>query len=255
MDPAGVAEELIEAHGRDHTPFGVYVLEPGDPATVLARAIERQVFYETFGNTPELLAAEYGPYEDGSVFLCVMDHEQRRAAGVLRLIMPSPAGLKSVIDLERHWGVSLAECVEPHGIVVDPMTMFDMATLGVDPDYQGAGTAGLVATALYQTMSLLAVHRRLDWAIAILDQVALRQINTSFSRPLAPIPGTEPQRYLDSASSQPVLIDVADYRARVQFLDPGLHSLLFEGRGLESAFSYPDWVPSAVPAVEMAAIA
>jgi hypothetical protein len=249
-----VAEELIDAEGRSHTPFGVYVLNTDDPAAALARELEREVFYATFGNTRELLADEYGPYEEGSVFLCVFDHVQRRAAGVLRLILPS-SDLKSVVDLERHWAMPLAECLGRHGLAVDASSMFDMATLGVGPDYQGAGTAGLVATALYQTMSMFAVDRGLEWAIAILDQIALRQINAAFSRPLTPIPGTAPKRYLDSPSSQPVLIDVADYRARVRFLDPALHSLLFEGRGLEAAFSYPAWMTADQPDAKVVALA
>ena len=33
----------------------MYVLEADDPAAQLARIVERDVFYETFGNTPELL--------------------------------------------------------------------------------------------------------------------------------------------------------------------------------------------------------
>lgn len=242
MGLGGVADELIRRHGRGGTPFGMYVLESDDPAAQLARIVERDVFYEAFGNSPELLEAEYGPYEEASVFLCVIDHAERQAAGVLRLIMPSTTGLKSVIDLEHEWDLPLSECIERHGLAIDPSLLFDMATLGVSPPYRGAGTAGLVSTSLYQMMSLLAVRNGLEWAIAILDQVVLRQINGAFSRPLTPLPGTEPKRYLDSASSQPVFIDVNDYRARIQLLDPALHSLLFDGRGLEAAMSYPDWV-------------
>src|SRR5579875_1985596 len=82
-------------------PFGVYVLRSEDPAAELGRSLERAVFLEAFGNTPELLEVEYSPYESASLFLVVVDHRRRLPAGVMRVICPGgPAGLKSLNDLE-----------------------------------------------------------------------------------------------------------------------------------------------------------
>src|SRR5216684_4710946 len=86
--------------------FGSYLFLDSDPAAEIARSVERAVFLEAFGNTPELLAAEYGPYESSSLFLCIVDHRARRPAGAMRLILPriSGPGLKSVNDVEKAWG-------------------------------------------------------------------------------------------------------------------------------------------------------
>jgi hypothetical protein len=232
---------LIVREGRGDTPFGLYVLDSTEPASELARTIERNVFYETFGNTPELLAAEYDPYEEASIFLCVIDHAQRAPAGMLRLVMPSSYGFKSLHDLERLWGLTPDELAARHGIEFDLSSMFDMATLAVPPAYRGAAASGLVATALYQGLGLIGRRFDIQWCVAILDQIVLKQINRPFARPLAPIPSTEPRRYLDSPSSQPVYIDVADYKARVGLLDPDMHRLIFRGEGLESVVSQPLW--------------
>ena len=43
------------------SPLGVYMFRSTDPGAELARHVERVVFMETFGNTPDLLAQEYGP--------------------------------------------------------------------------------------------------------------------------------------------------------------------------------------------------
>ena len=54
-------------------PFGAYLFRGDEPGAELGRHVERAVFLEAFGNTPELLAEEYGPYEASSVFICVVD--------------------------------------------------------------------------------------------------------------------------------------------------------------------------------------
>ncbi len=236
-----LVDDLIVREGRGDTPFGLYVLDADEPAAELARTIERNVFYEAFGNTPDLLAAEYGPYEDTSIFLCVIDHAERAAAGMLRLVLPSDRGFKSLHDLERMWGMTPESLSADHGIALDLTSLYDMATLAVPPDYRGAAACGLVATALYQGLGRMSLDRDLRWYLAILDQIVLKQINRPFGRPLSPIPGTEPMRYLDSPSSQPVLIDILDYRARVGLLDPKVHALLFAGEGLEAVVSQPEW--------------
>jgi hypothetical protein len=236
-----LADDLIVREGRGDTPFGLYVLDAHEPAAELARTIERDVFYEAFGNTPDLLAAEYDRYEDASVFLCVVDHRRRAAAGMMRLVAPSVGGFKSLHDLERLWGVTPDDLAAQHGLALDLSSLMDMATLAVPPDYRGAASSGLVATVLYQGLGRMSLERDLRWYVAILDQIVLRQINWPFARPLTPIPGTEPMRYLDSPSSQPVYIDCVDYQARVGLLDPQMYALLFAGVGLEAVVSQPGW--------------
>jgi Acetyltransferase (GNAT) domain len=249
-----LADDLIVREGRGETPFGLYVITADEPASELARTIERDVFYEAFGNTPDLLAAEYDRYEDASVFLCVVDHARRAAAGMLRLVTPSAGGFKSLYDLERLWGITPDDLAARHGVDLDLSSLMDMATLAVPPDYRGAASSGLVATVLYQGLGRMSLDHDLKWYIAILDQIVLRQINRPFGRPLTPIPGTEPMRYLDSPSSQPVYIDCLDYRARVGLLDPKMYAMLFAGVGLESVVSQPRWKVTSDEPAPLAAV-
>ncbi len=246
---------MIVRADRGDTPFGLYVFDPDQPESSLARDIERAVFYETFGNTPDLLSAEYGPYDDASFFLCVIDHAQRRPAGMIRVIAPSPRGFKSLHDLARRWDRPFDELAAQHRLAVDLSSMWDLATLGVDREYRGAATSGLVAMALYQGLNMLADRQGIEWAIAVLDLVVLDLINGAWGRPFTPLPGVEPQRYLDSPASQPVLCDAVDYKARLALLDPSTHQILFEGKGLESMVSTPQWSPGEPPSSDLATLA
>ena len=185
--------------------------------------------------------SEYGPYDEASFFLCVVDHQARRAAGMIRVISPSPLGFKSVDDLARHWGQPFDRVTADGGLDVDVGSMWDLATLGVDGDYRGAATSGLVAMALYQGLNMLADRQGIQWAVAVLDLVVLDLINGAWGRPFAPLPGIEPRRYLDSPASQPAICDAFDYKARLALIDPSTHQILFEGIGLESMVSIPDW--------------
>ena len=79
--------------------FGVYAFSAADPFSALARQVERAVFDEVFGNSPALLAEQYGPYEASTLFVTVLDHRRRLPAGAIRLICHSAAGFKSLLGL------------------------------------------------------------------------------------------------------------------------------------------------------------
>ena len=241
MELQALAETVITAEDRAPTPFGVYLFRANDPGADLARSVEQAVFLEYFGNTAEMLEAEYRPYEEASFFLCIVDHARRVPAGMLRVIEPSPAGLKSLTDFDRLWGVATPSLVGPSGLPLDVTSVWDVATLAVAAEYRSAASAGLISMALYQAINMLSVERGVEWAVAVMDLVVLDLINSAWHRPFAPITGAEPLSYLDSPASLPVFCEMADYRARLSFLDPATYAILFEGKGLESMVSGPDW--------------
>ena len=82
---------LVERSGSE-APFGTYIVASTDPAAEIGREVERQVFGEFFGNSPEMLAEEYAPFEASSIFLCVIDQRRLVPAGVsLRSCRPTRA--------------------------------------------------------------------------------------------------------------------------------------------------------------------
>jgi hypothetical protein len=234
-----LAAELIESEGRGDTPFGLYVLTADQPFAELGRMLEREVFYEFFGNTPDLLEAEYSPYEPASIYLCVVDHLRRLPAGVIRVILPSPAGFKSLRDLEQGWGSPAEEVLARSKVDLDPGRTWDVATLAVHREYRGAASRGLVALGCYQGLTMLTARVRPKHYVAIMDLVALDLVQQAFYRPFTPFVGCDPRRYLDSPSSLPVYADVDEGWARVEMLDRITYELLHDGVGTEAVISSP----------------
>jgi len=226
---------VVAAAGQPSQAFGVYAFAAHEPESELARHVEREVFYEFFQNTPELLAAEYGPYEDSTLFVCVLDHRRRLPAGVMRLVLPSAAGLKSLDDVEAVWGHRLGDVLARTGMNLERDRAWDIATLAVDSEYRGRATDGLVSLGLYQAVAQLTLRCNVRWVVTILDLVVLDLIQQATSNAFASFSGLEPIRYLDSPASLPVYCDLDTYFPRLETADPSMHEILYDGRGLEPA--------------------
>lgn len=246
-----LTERVVARRGEPEQPFGLHLLAGTDPAAELCRHVEREVFLEYFGNTSDFLAREYGAYEETSLFLCVIDHRRLAPAGVMRMILPSDAGQKSLHDIERVWKESPDEVFARTGVQFDPVRVWDIATLAVANDYRGRNSEGLISLALYQAAFQTSMPCGARWFVAVLDAVVLELIDTRLARPFSYYSGLEPLRYLDSPASLPVYVDIHDYGRRLREADPTMHALLFEGTGLEPTLSAPDW---AQEATELAAM-
>jgi len=226
---------VVAAAGRPSEPFGVYAFAADAPESELARHVERDVFYEFFNNTPELLDAEYGPYEASTLFVCALDHRRRLPAGAIRLVLPSPAGLKSLGDVEPVWGQRIDDLLVRTSLRLDADRAWDVATLAVDSEYRGRATDGLVSLGLYQGVAQLALRCHVSWVVTILDLVVLNLLQRAMADPFQRFAGLEPMPYLDSPASLPVYCDLDAYFARLETADPSMYEILFEGRGLEAA--------------------
>jgi len=218
------------------------VLASTDPAAELGRVVERIVFEEFFDNSPALLVEEYDPYEPASLFLCVVDHRRLVPAGVMRLIVPSPVGLKTLDDIERVWGARADEMIAQSGAAIDRRRCWDVATFAITDEYRGAATEGLVSLSLYQALVLTARAADVPWFVAVLDVKVLDAIDERMGNPFTRFPGLEPLPYLDSPASRPVFVDLDAYEPRIAALDMNLHDIMFRGTGLEAAVWTPDWV-------------
>jgi hypothetical protein len=239
---------LVERSGSDQ-PFGTYLVPSNDPAAEIGRAVERQVFGEFFGNTPEMLAEEYAPFEPSSIFLCVIDQRRLVPAGVSRSIVPSAAGFKSLHDIPRVWGADADDLIARSESGLELGRCRDIATLATARDYRGAGTEGLVSLALYQAiiMSSLATHA--PWLVAVMDVAVIDLLSERIGSPFSKYPGVVPRRYLDSPASLPVYVDLPAYGNRLAGADANMHSILFEGTGLEAAVRTPDWAAEGAAAI------
>jgi hypothetical protein len=222
-------------------PFGVYVCRPDERGAELGRFVERGVFLEVFGNTTEQLSHEYDHYEPGSVFLTVVDHARRVPCGMMRVLVPSPAGFKSLDDTFVGWGVPLDELLARVDDQWDLDRVWDLATLAVAPEYRGDAALGLVTQALLQTVTMMGEAWGLDRYVAILDVPVLRMLQWRIGRPFGAFPGVDAREYLGSAASMPVWGSRQAWSEHLATRDAILHDLFFAGRGLEPVLSTPEW--------------
>ncbi len=84
-------------------PFGAYLFAAGEPGAELGRHVERAVFLEAFGNTPAT-GRGVRSLRGKQLFICVVDQLRGIPPGVMRVVPPSPAGFKSLNDIEPVWG-------------------------------------------------------------------------------------------------------------------------------------------------------
>lgn len=198
----------------------------GGADLVGARACEAAVFLRAYGNAEADLVAEYGPYEPASRFIALTDSDGTVVAAC-RIILPSPAGLKTVNDVYRApWSVDGARAVRLAG--ADLAQAWDVATVAVLPD---PGVTSMASAALYHGLVMATRANGVQWIVMMLDERA-RRLLAMAGFIARPIPGTEPRPYLGSAATTPLVGDVAamiDYQRRT---NPDAYRLMSLGAGL-----------------------
>jgi hypothetical protein len=221
-------------------PFGVYLFGADEPGAELGRYVERKVFLEAFGDSDDLLDQEYGPYDSSSWFIVAIDHLRHLPVGVLRIVRPSSAGLKSLHDLESVWGEPAEVVMHRTGIDVDQTKMWDIGTLAVLREYRRKATGGLITMGLYQTLTLAAFASGIELFVTIFDMPVFRLMRWKLHMIFAGYPGVGPRPYLGSPAAIPAWCAVADCEKQLATTDPDLHAILCKGIGLEPAMRPAD---------------
>jgi hypothetical protein len=238
VDLRELTEEVCGAGAEE--PFGAYVFGSRDLGAQLGRHLERLVFLEAFGNTEADLAREYSRYEDSSLFLVVVDHKRLLPAGVIRVVQPSLAGLKSLNDLEPVWGETSETLMHRTCLAFGPNRIWDVATLAVPPEYRARATGGLVSMGLYQTLTMGARASGIDLLVAILDMPVFRMLRWKMHMIFAGYQGVSAKSYLGSEASMPAWCDLIYSDRHLAAVDPDLHAILYKGIGLEPALRLAD---------------
>lgn len=186
-------------------PLVCFEVRPSHPAADLARGIESAVFREFFNNTPDQLAEAYAPYEEASRWLLVLDRHRQRAAGCLRYIVPSAAGMKTLVDARQPpLNIPTMQALREHDI--DLARCWDVGTLAVMPDHRGNHE---VALELYAHIFHAARRNHVQDMLAVLDDHAYKQLHDVLGVPWVHLCRSGPVAYLGSAKSHAVTFKVA----------------------------------------------
>ncbi|WP_409329092.1 hypothetical protein [Trujillonella humicola] len=194
-----------------------------------ARRVEAQVFLQAFGNTPEVMEAEYGPYEGRSRFVAVIDDADGAALGTARLILPDETGrLKSLADMAGEpWHLDAPGALAARGLA--GRETWDVATLAVDPRYRAGSAGAEVSLALCHGIWRYARDCGAEGMVTILDDGVL-QLVQAMGLPWFPMAGATSRPYLGSPASTPCDFVVATAGDHVREVQPALAPALVEGR-------------------------
>jgi hypothetical protein len=227
-----LAREVMAGAGDQ--PLGLYLFRADDPAAELARHVEQEVFLQTFGNTPELLAKEYLPYEEACIFVCVLDHLRQAPVAAMRIVTPSGAGFKTFDDMAPVWNVDMEALFKRSGIPLVPERIWDVATIATHPEYRGKAIIGLATLGLYRGLAQAALGSGIDTFVCVLDMPVFRMMQQKLHLCFDRFTGVGPRPYLGSPASLPVYCSLREAKRRLATGDTNLHDLVFNGVGLEA---------------------
>jgi hypothetical protein len=185
--------------------FRCFEIEGSDPFANIARQVERETFEETFGNDPDCMANEYGPYEESSLFFLAIDVVLGAPAGMLRVIHNSPAGLKTLVDMEDSTktptAVPATEVMRYHGID-DLNRCWDGATAAVRPQYRRR--LATVHVQVLRACYAAAIRENIAHYVSIQDAPVYRLMRRFLGSHLVPLANTSPFTYMNAPNSQAV---------------------------------------------------
>ncbi len=162
--------------GKPEQRFGCYIIPGSDQYSDLGRYVESTVFYDTFGNRPDLMSKEYEAYDPASEFYVVVDHEEELPVGVMRVIGNSEAGLKSLEDLEKlPLGFNKGDVIQGYGLDLDRCV--DVATLAVLKSHRNLEYDFIPSKLTYRTLFLKVLNNPdYDHTVAIIDKKAEKNL-------------------------------------------------------------------------------
>ena len=192
-----------------------------------ARQVEAAVFLQAFGNTPEVLAQEYGPYEARSRFVAVIDDESGTALGTARLIAAGASPVKTLVDVAGDpWHLPVADSLGAVGLAAP--TVWDVGTLAVDPRYRAGAAGAEVSVALCHGIWRYARNCGVPGLVTILDD-RVRRLVRAMGLPWYPMAGATSRPYLGSPASTPCVFAVRTAEQEVYSARPDLAPALDHG--------------------------
>lgn len=221
---------------QSDSPFALLTISGESPYANVARSLECQVFDHYFNNDPNEMKEEYAPYEDSSSFFLLVDRENTKAAGVMRIIHPGEAGSKSVNDLPTD------KCVSSDGMTAtqlsadelaqdlqfDPAITLDVATIVAHPEYGAkARQDEVVLSSLMRAVYKYSQINGYDHLVAIIDKVPREKLEAVGLPIRTSDKVASPFEYLGAKGNSFIEIDIPAVEGSVRAVNDGLYDYVF----------------------------
>lgn len=208
-----------------------------------ARAVEAHVFLQAFANTPDMMVREYGPYEDRSRFITIIDDADGSALGTARLIIADDvAPVKTLLDVAGDpWRLDVADSLAAAGLLGQPV--WDVASLAVHPRHRAGSSGAEVSLALCHGIWRYARNCGVPGMVTILDDRVLRLVR-AMGLPWFPMVGATSRFYLGSPASTPCVFAVESAEDHVRAVRPDLADALVHGAFRSIVLDPADLLPT-----------
>ena len=180
--------------------LSAHLAGPDDDAALLSLQVTASVFFESFGNTPQLLRREYADLLPSMTHLVVLDKVAQAPVGALILQEGAAATLKTVVDLAAPpWSLA---ALPDLGLSPKDRNAADLLVMAVDGAFRNRGIAQLLMYAGW----VASVARGIDRWTAILDDGLLRGLDQLTGSAVVPIGSARSAPYLGSPGSTPITV-------------------------------------------------
>ncbi|NLA36430.1 MAG: hypothetical protein GX868_12220 [Actinobacteria bacterium] len=257
-------DSLRTEHGNPSQRFGVYVIAGLDPRSGLGRAVEVERFGESYENDVHLLRDLYGDFEDAGVteLICVVDHEERRPCGVIRLVRnTAELGCRILNDLQAHgdngWGMTWEEIAAASDFAArTPEEIIDIPTIAVSKAYQGHREVDGISKALYAMVFQHALRSSAETWVCSLERVPYILVQVSSVYVMNEFRGVESKPYYGAPDTVPLWSNFRHHEAYLRKYHPSAHAMFTHSDGLTEryyfGFSEPaQWEPLSEEVIDL----
>ncbi len=212
----------------DSAPVLAMRFNPTGDELAAALDCEAAVFAGAYGNTREQLAQEYAPYEPASVFIGIYE-PGGDAVGAIRLIRPSPLGLKTLHDVAAPpWSLDVPRMARAAGLDLD--RTWDFTTLGRRRGLRRLGS--VVSAGLFHGLVQTCRANDIRSAVMMIDE-RVRGLLALAGMTGRTMPGAKTAPYLGSERCTPVYEHCLQAFDRQRQANPDGYRLFMQGIGLD----------------------
>jgi len=260
LDPDFQRDAIRDLHAAEGNPeqrFGVYLLDGLDPRSGLGRAVELERFGEAFANDRDLLRDLYGAYEDvgATELCCVVDHEELRPAGVMRLIRNSVEyGSRTMDDLqadgENGWSLELDELWDRAPLAASTLDeIVDVPTLAVARDYQSGRDVAGISRAICASVFQRVLSTDVETMVCAFERIPAMLVQAFTGDFWNEFDGVPARPYYGAPDTIPMWSNPREYELRIRTTRQDLYDkfVLLEGLAERYHFAWPDGAPQWEP--------
>jgi len=234
-----IADLLAQNNEVETSDSRYVVLNLGNrsPYANLARALECKIFNLRFGNDPAEMESEYGSYEEASTFFLHIDREKLKTGGVMRMIKPNPAGLKSSNDIVTAKcglpnGTKASSLLEPAEVYAEfnaePEFTLDNATMAVDYEYSNKrNPMAMTRPSMFRAIYQYSIANGYKDVFVISDRVPLQKVGET-GLPINTSPKiADSFTYLGAPDNTFIHIPILLTEQVVRERNPAVHQFMF----------------------------